>query len=50
MSKRLLRGDYKTGDYVLVEFDDTAEGDSKLTFTLKEQAPIAIELPVASEV
>ena len=50
LSKRLLRGDYKTGDYVLVEFDDTAEGDSKLTFTLKEQAPIPIELPVASEV
>jgi len=50
LSKRLLRGEYRTGDYVLVDFDASAEGDDKLTFTLKEQAPIAMELPVATEV
>jgi ATP-dependent Clp protease ATP-binding subunit ClpA len=50
LSKRLLRGEYRTGDYVLVDFDAGAEGDDKLTFTLKEQAPIAMELPVATEV
>ena len=50
LSKRLLRGEYKTGDYVMVEFDATAEGENKLTFTLKEQAPIAVELPVIAEV
>jgi hypothetical protein len=33
-----------------VDFDAGAEGDDKLTFTLKEQAPIAMELPVATEV
>ena len=50
LSKRLLRGEYKTGDYVFVDFDPAADGDNKLTFTLREQAPIAVELPVATEV
>ena len=49
LSKRLLRGEYRTGDFVLIDFDpDAEEDDQKLTFTLKEQAPIAVDLPVSS--
>jgi ATP-dependent Clp protease ATP-binding subunit ClpC len=46
LSKRLLRGEYATGDRVVVDYDPTVEGESKLTFTKIEQAPIAIDLPV----
>jgi len=46
MSKRLLRGDYQTGDHVVIDYDAEGEGESKLVFTRVEQAPIAIELPV----
>ena len=50
LSKRLLRGEYKTGDYVLVEYDAAAEGENKLRFILKEQAPIAVALSVTATV
>ena len=50
LSKRLLRGEYKTGDYVLVEYDAAAEGENKLRFILKEQAPIAVDLSVTATV
>ena len=49
LSKRLLKGEYRTGDHVLVGYDPDAEGESKLVFSLQEQAPIAIELPVSAE-
>jgi len=49
LSKRLLRGDYATGDHVVVDYDPTSEGENKLTFTRVEQAPIAIELPMSQE-
>lgn len=45
LSKGLLKGDYKTGDHILVDYDPDAEGENKLTFTVVEQAPIAVELP-----
>ncbi|MFN8446590.1 MAG: AAA family ATPase [Caldilineaceae bacterium] len=45
LSKRLLRGEYRTGDKVMIDYDANGEGDNKITFTLVEQAPIAIELP-----
>ncbi|MBW7884669.1 MAG: AAA family ATPase [Caldilineaceae bacterium] len=48
LSKRLLKGEYKTGDHVVVDYDPDAEGDNKLVFELREQAPIAVELPMAS--
>ena len=49
LSKRLLKGEYKTGDHVVVSYDAEGEGDSKLTFTLLEQAPIAVQFPVDSD-
>jgi len=49
LSKRLLRGEYATGDHVVVDYDPNAEGDSKLTFTKVEQAPIPVDLPVNNE-
>jgi len=47
LSKRLLKGELRTGDHVLVDYDPQAEGENKLTFTKVEQAPIPVELPVA---
>lgn len=49
LSKRLLKGEYQTGDHVLIDYDPTQEGESKLTFTKLEQAPIPVELPVVAE-
>ncbi|MFN3334082.1 MAG: ATP-dependent Clp protease ATP-binding subunit, partial [Caldilinea sp.] len=49
LSKRLLKGEYKTGDHVIVDYDPAAESDSKLVFHIAELAPIAVELPVDSE-
>ena len=49
LSKRLLKGEYKTGDHVVVGYDPAGEGDNKLTFTLMEQAPIAVQFPVDSD-
>ena len=47
MSKRLLNGEYSTGDHVLIDRDPAAgPDDNALTFTKMDQAPIAIELPV----
>jgi ATP-dependent Clp protease ATP-binding subunit ClpC len=48
LSKRLLRGEYRSGDKVVVDFDSGGEGDHKLVFRLVEQAPIAVELPVSA--
>jgi ATP-dependent Clp protease ATP-binding subunit ClpC len=49
LSKRLLKGEYKTGDHVVIDYDAAAEGENKLTFTIVEQAPYAVELPVPVE-
>ncbi len=49
LSKRLLKGEYKTGDHVIVDYDPAAESDSKLVFHIAELAPIAVEMPVDSE-
>jgi len=49
LSKQLLKGELRTGDHVVVDYDAQAEGENKLTFTKVEQAPIAIELPVTQE-
>ncbi len=49
LSKRLLKGEYRTGDHVVVDYDPQATGDNKLTFHLVEQAPIPVELPVTAE-
>ena len=49
LSKRLLKGEYKTGDHVVVDYDPDATHDSKLVFRVVEQAPIAVELPVDVE-
>ncbi len=46
LSKRLLRGEYKTGDHVIVDYDPNVEGDNKLVFRLAEPTPIAVDLPV----
>ncbi|MCB0063826.1 MAG: AAA family ATPase, partial [Caldilineaceae bacterium] len=49
LSKRLLKGEYKTGDHVVIDYDPDAEGENKLNFVVTEQAPIAVELPVPLE-
>ncbi|MCC6455615.1 MAG: AAA family ATPase [Caldilineaceae bacterium] len=49
LSKRLLHGEYATGDHVVVDYDPELEGENKLTFTKIEQEPIAVELPVSRE-
>ena len=44
LSKRLLRGEYRTGDNVLIDFEaDDQEAEGKLVFTRKEPEPIAVE-------
>ena len=48
LSKRLLKGEYATGDHVVVDYDPDLEGDSKLTFTKVEQEPILVDLPLNS--
>lgn len=49
LSKRLLKGEYKTGDHVVIDYDPATQGENKLTFVITEQAPIAVELPVPAE-
>ena len=49
LSKRLLRGEYATGDHVVVDYDPALEGENKLTFTKVAQAPIPVDLPVHRE-
>ena len=49
MSRKLLQGEYKTGDHIVVDYDPDAEGENKLTFTITEQAPIAVELPLNAD-
>ena len=49
LSRRLLQGEYATGDHVVVDYDPDVEGENKLTFSKVEQAPIAVELPVQAE-
>jgi ATP-dependent Clp protease ATP-binding subunit ClpC len=49
LSKRLLRGEYATGDHVVVDYDPNAEGENKLTFTKVAQAPIAVDIPLHRE-
>ena len=48
LSKRLLKGEYATGDHVVVDYDPDLEGESKLTFTKAEQEPILVDLPLNS--
>ncbi len=44
LSKRLLRGEYRTGDDVVIDFEDGEEGaEGKLVFARKEPEPIAVE-------
>ncbi|MDQ3249192.1 MAG: AAA family ATPase, partial [Chloroflexota bacterium] len=49
LSKRLLQGEYATGDHVVVDYDANAEGENKLTFSKVAGAPILVELPVVAE-
>ncbi len=49
LSKRLLKGEYQTGDHVQIDYDAEAEGENKLTFDKLEQAPIPVELPAPVE-
>ncbi len=49
LSKRLLKGEYATGDHVVVDYDPELEGESKLTFIKAEQEPILVDLPVNSD-
>ena len=43
LSRRLLRGDYQTGDQVLIDFGPNDEGEDALLFLRQEPEPIAVE-------
>ena len=43
LSKRMLRGDYQTGDLVVIDFGPGAEGTDELLFTRQDPEPIAVE-------
>ena len=43
LSKRMLRGDYQTGDQVVIDFGPGAEGTDELLFTRQDPEPIAVE-------
>ncbi|MEZ4635927.1 MAG: AAA family ATPase [Caldilineaceae bacterium] len=43
LSRRLLRGDYQTGDHVIVDYRDNDEGEKELVFDRQEPEPIAVE-------
>ncbi len=43
LSKRLLRGDYQTGDQVLIDFGQNEKGEDALLFLRQEPEPIAVE-------
>ncbi|MCB0045911.1 MAG: AAA family ATPase [Caldilineaceae bacterium] len=50
LSKRLLRGEYQTGDHIIVDYDDALEDQTvKLSFIKGEPEVITLELPFASE-
>ncbi len=43
LSRRLLRGEYQTGDHVIVDYRQTDEGKEELVFDRQEPEPIAVE-------
>ncbi len=43
LSKRMLRGDYQTGDLVVIDFGPDAEGKDDLLFIRQEPEPIPVE-------
>ncbi len=52
LSRRLLNGEYSTGDHVFIDRNPEAGSgpdENALTFTKMDQAPIAIDLPVQSK-
>ena len=46
LAKRLLAGEFKDGDTVIVEVGEDDEGQPQLTFATQPPEPIAVELPV----
>jgi ATP-dependent Clp protease ATP-binding subunit ClpC len=49
LSKRILKGEYATGDHVVVDYDADLETESKLTFTKADAEPILVDLPINSD-
>jgi ATP-dependent Clp protease ATP-binding subunit ClpA len=49
LSKRILKGEYATGDHVVVDYDPDLEGENKLTFTKVDVEPILVDLPINSD-
>ncbi|MBX2997272.1 MAG: AAA family ATPase [Caldilineaceae bacterium] len=43
LSRRLLRGDYQTGDQVVVDYCENEDGEMELVFDRVEPEPIAVE-------
>jgi ATP-dependent Clp protease ATP-binding subunit ClpC len=43
LSRRLLRGDYQTGDHIVVDWRENEEGAMELIFERQEPEPIAVE-------
>jgi len=46
LSKRVLGGEYQTGDHILVDYDADIQDENKLTFIVMEPELIPLELPI----
>ncbi len=49
LSKRLLRGEYQTGDRIVVDYVADEEGEKKLVFRREAPQPIPVEFPAAAD-
>jgi ATP-dependent Clp protease ATP-binding subunit ClpC len=49
LAKRLLAGEFKDGDTVLVSVGEDEDGQPKLTFANRAPEPIAVELPISQK-
>ncbi len=49
LSKRLLRGEFRTGDHIRVDYNPDGGDEEKLSFSRVEQAPIPVDLPVSAD-
>ena len=49
LSKRLLRGEYQTGDRIVVDYVADEDGEEKLVFRREDPQPIPVEFPTAAD-
>ncbi len=49
LSKRLLRGEYQTGDRIVVDYVEDEDGEKRLVFRREDPQPIPVEFPTAAD-